>query len=196
MGNRKKSHLLEYDGCNYMRLRLVLATLSGKSLKINNIRAKDTSPGLKEFEASLIRLFDKITNGSKVQVNETGTSLTYSPGLLTGGKVEHDCSLERGIGYYLEPLLALAPFCKNPLNVVLRGVTNNDLDPSPDLLKQNALPVLLKFILVEEGLDIKVDKRGCLPLGGGQVRFTCPVRQKLRPLQWTDQGRDRYFSIV
>jgi len=186
---KKKSHMLEYEGCNYMRLRLVLSTLSGKSLKITNIRAKETSPGLKEFEASLVRLFDKITNGSKIQVSETGTSLTYSPGLLTGGKVEHDCSLERGVGYFLEPLLALAPFCKNPLNVVLRGVTNNEVDPSPDLLKQSALPVLLKFILVDEGLEIKVDKRGCLPNGGGQVRFSCPVRKTLRPLQRLDQGK-------
>jgi RNA 3'-terminal phosphate cyclase-like protein len=180
---------LEYEGSNFMRLRLILATLSGKSLKITKIRAKDTSPGLKEYEASLIRLFDKITNGSKIQVSETGTTLSYTPGLLTGGKIDHDCCLERGVGYYLEALMSLAPFCKAPLNVTLRGVTNNEIDPSPDFLKQTALPVLLKFILVDEGLEIKVDKRGCLPAGGGQVRFLCPVRKALRPLQWLDQGK-------
>ena len=68
-------------------------------------------------------------------------------------------------------------------------MTNNDIDPSPDLLKQSALPVLLKFILVDEGLELKVEKRGCLPGGGGQVRFSCPVRKTLRPLQWMDQGK-------
>ncbi len=189
MERKKNQNALEYEGCNFMRMRLVLSTLSGRALKITNIRSKDTSPGLKEFEASLIRLFDKITNGSKVHVNETGTTLNYSPGLLIGGKVEHDCSLERGIGYYLEPLLTLAPFCKHPLKVTLRGVTNNDVDPSPDLLKQSALPVLLKFILDDEGLELKVDKRGCLPNGGGQVRFSCPVRKTLRPIHWIDQGK-------
>ena len=157
------SSVLEYEGCNFMRLRMVLSTLSGRTLRISNIRSRDTYPGLKEFEANLIRLFDKITNGSKIQVSETGTSFTYSPGLLIGGKIDHDCSLERGIGYYLEPLIAIAPFCKNPLNVTLRGITNNNIDPSPDLLKQSALPVLLKFILVDEGLEIKVEKRGCQP---------------------------------
>ena len=63
-------------------------------------------------------------------------------GLLTGGQVEHDCSLERGIGYYLEPLMSLGAFCKSPLNVTLRGVTNNQIDPTPDLLKQSSLPIL------------------------------------------------------
>ena len=36
---------------------------------------------------------------------------------------------------YFQPLMALAPFCKQNLHVVLRGVTNNREDPSPDLLK-------------------------------------------------------------
>jgi hypothetical protein len=78
VGNRR---VLEYEGSNFLRLRLVLATLSGKPIRIRNIRAKSTMPGLTESEASLIRLFDKITNGSKLEVNETGTSLYYQPGM-------------------------------------------------------------------------------------------------------------------
>ena len=63
-------------------------------------------------------------------------------GLLTGGKVEHQCSLDRSIGYYLEPLMCLGAFCKNPLEVNLFGVSNNQNDPSPDLLKCSAMPIL------------------------------------------------------
>lgn len=44
--------------------------------------------------------------------------------------MEHDCSVLRGIGYYLEGLLCLAPFMKHPLKIVLRGVTNDQVDPS------------------------------------------------------------------
>ena len=38
---------LTYEGCNFFRLRLVLATGSGKSVKIKNIRANEDDPGLK-----------------------------------------------------------------------------------------------------------------------------------------------------
>lgn len=38
---------LTYEGCNFFRLRLVLGTLSGKSVKIKNIRANEDDPGLK-----------------------------------------------------------------------------------------------------------------------------------------------------
>ena len=41
---------LTYEGCNFFRLRLVLATLSGKSVKIKNIRANEDDPGLKGQE--------------------------------------------------------------------------------------------------------------------------------------------------
>lgn len=63
-------------------------------------------------------------------------------------------------GYYLEVLLALGPFCKEPLNAVLQGVTHSDLDVSVDKIKTAALPVLLKFILVDDGLELKIVRRG------------------------------------
>ena len=80
-------------------------------------------------------------------MNETGSSLTFVPGLLVGGRVEQECPPDRSIGYYLEPLLALGPFCKAPLHATLTGVTNNQADPSVDLVRASALPVLKKFLL-------------------------------------------------
>lgn len=59
-----------------------------------------------------------------------GTSLYYVPGALTGGVVEHECSLERGIGYFLELVLYMAPFMKTSLELRLKGVTNDRDDPS------------------------------------------------------------------
>uniref|UniRef100_A0A8C9AV26 RNA terminal phosphate cyclase like 1 n=1 Tax=Prolemur simus TaxID=1328070 RepID=A0A8C9AV26_PROSS len=125
-----QAHCLSYVGCNFLRQRLVLSTLSGRPVKIRKIRARDDNPGLRDFEASFIRLLDKITNGSRIEINQTGTTLYYQPGLLYGGFVEHDCSVLRSIGYYLESLLCLAPFMKHPLKIVLRGVTNDQVDPS------------------------------------------------------------------
>ncbi len=57
-----------------------------------------------------------------------GTTLKYVPGLLVGGKIEHDCKLTRGIGYYFEFIVCLAPFMKQPLEITLRGVTNDPND--------------------------------------------------------------------
>lgn len=58
----------------------------------------------------------------------------------------------------------LGVFCKTPLNVTLRGVTSNSLDPSVDHLKVAGLATLRKFILDDDGLDIKINNRGKLYL--------------------------------
>lgn len=180
---------VSYDGCNYLRQRLVLATLSGKNVKIKKIRSKDDNPGLKDFEASIVHLLDKLTNGSNTVVNETGTSLLYHPGLLIGGTIEHECNLQRSIGYFLEVLMCLAPFTKKPVHAVLTGITNDQVDPSVDMIKLSTLPVLKRFLGTDEGLELKITKRGAAPDGGGEVVFRCPCRQKLRPLHFTEPGK-------
>uniref|UniRef100_A0A8I5R829 RNA terminal phosphate cyclase like 1 n=1 Tax=Papio anubis TaxID=9555 RepID=A0A8I5R829_PAPAN len=169
-----QANSLSYAGCNFLRQRLVLSTLSGRPVKIRKIRARDDNPGLRDFEASFIRLLDKITNGSRIEINQTGTTLYYQPGLLYGGSVEHDCSVLRGIGYYLE---------------ILRGVTNDQVDPSVDVLKATALPLLKQFGIDGESFELKIVRRGMPPGGGGEVVFSCPVRKVLKPIQLTDPGK-------
>lgn len=187
--NFRDADTLVYEGCNFFRQRLILATLSGKNVKIKNIRHKDDDPGLREFEASFIRLLDKITNGSNIEVNETGTAILYQPGLLHGGKISHDCCTQRSIGYYLEPLLCLGPFCKKPLEVTLTGVTNDQTDPSVDNIRHGSIPVLKKFLQDDEGIELKTIKRGAPPNGGGEIFFSCPISRYMRPLQFTDPGK-------
>lgn len=182
------TNTLVFRGSNYLKQRLLLSTLSGKAIRVEDIRCLDVEPGLRDYEINLIRLFDKVTNGTKIEVNSTGTSVSYQPGLLYGGTLQHDCCTARGIGYYLDVLIALGPFCKQPLNVILRGVTNSPESPSVDHIKGGALSVLKRALVVDDGLELKVNKRGLMPAGGGEVLFRCPVRKSLRTLQVMDTG--------
>ncbi|XP_029169505.1 RNA 3'-terminal phosphate cyclase-like protein [Nylanderia fulva] len=183
-----ENKVLTYEGSNYFRYRLLLSTLSGKPVRITNIRTKDDNPGLKEYEISFIRLLDKITNGTKIEVNETGTSIYYNPGLLNGGELEHDCSLQRGIGYYLEGIIIIAPFCKNCVNLKFRGVTDNTIDPSIDRIQTAGIPILKKFLAGDNEVVLTIRKRGVAPLGGGEVHFKCPISRNLKTIQMEDSG--------
>jgi RNA 3'-terminal phosphate cyclase-like protein len=71
--------MLRFRGSQHFRQRLVCATLSGKSIRIDDIRADDENPGLRDYEASLLRLFEKVTNGCIVEINETGGKLMPHP---------------------------------------------------------------------------------------------------------------------
>ena len=138
---------------------------------------------------NLLKLIDAITNGTRTDINETGTSLYFVPGLLIGGKLTFDCQLERAIGYYLQVIACLAPFAKQPMDVTLTGVTNDPFDVSVDMFKYTALPVLKRFLGSDDGLELKLSKRGAKPDGGGQCHFRCPTKMKLVPVNLTDPGK-------
>jgi len=107
-----KTGVLKFRGSSHFRQRLVCATLSGRRIRIDDIRSESDEPGITDYEANFLKLLDSLTNGSQLEINETGTVLKYAPGFIVGGKIDHDCGNKRSIGYFLEALVCLAPFAK------------------------------------------------------------------------------------
>lgn len=182
------SKILDFEGSNYLRQRLILATLTGICVRIRGIHADDDQVGLREEEMAFLRLLEKCTNGSVIEINYTGTAIKYVPGAIIGGVVEHDCPSARSIGFYLEFIAIMALFGKNKLQLTLTGVTNATGDTGVDTIRTVMLPMLRRYG-VADGLELKIKKRGALPLGGGQVYFECPVVRQLSACQFTDPGR-------
>ena len=216
----KKSVQLRFeDGAVQFRQRIAVSLLTNRPLLIRNIRSEDIqSPGLRQHEASFLRLIDQMTNGSRIEINNTGTQLRFVPGILTGGSIQHACPVGentdkeeqddgdqevsyRSIGWFLEGILPLAPFGKEDLTIQFSGITDGtcDLDPSPDYLKASVLPILGQFgiglvdkddFMSPQAPNIRVVKRGAAPTGGGQVHFHCPMVQKeLKPIDFVDPGK-------
>ncbi|TFY66143.1 hypothetical protein EVG20_g4948 [Dentipellis fragilis] len=200
--------VLHFSGHESLRHRLVLSILSGKPLKIDKIRPDDKNPGLRDFEISLLRLLEKVTNGTVFEISLTGTAILVRPGVIFGGAITHDCPLSRSVGYFLEPLIMIAPFSKKPFNLTLKGITTDDKDLSAsclqlplvhtvlltplctqaDLIRTVTLPHLELFG-ISDGLELRIKKRGSMPQGGGEVQFLCPVVKQLKILNFVDPGK-------
>ncbi|CAJ1348386.1 unnamed protein product [Effrenium voratum] len=183
-----KSNVLRYRGSNFLRQRLVLSTVSGRPIVITDIRSQDEEPGLKDYEASFVRLLDKLCDGSEINIDETGTTLKYRPGQIIGGSgLVHTCPPSRCVTYFLEGLLLLAPLAKLPLTVRLKGVTNGMQDVSCDTFRTATLPLMAKFGIQE--LSFKILKRGAPPEGGGEVTFSCPIAKAIQPVELLNEGK-------
>jgi len=65
------------------------------------------------------------------------------------------------------------------LGYCLSGITNDSKDPSVDTFKSTALPILKRFGVLSESLELKVESRGLPPNGGGEVILSLPVVQSL-----------------
>lgn len=165
------SRVLPFTGAAHFRHRLVMAILSRRPIRIDSIRPDEDQPGLQPYEVSFLRLLEKITQGSRVEISYTGTSILFHPGTLAGGTFTHVCPLERSVGWYLEPLLALAPFGKKDLVLTLKGITTNGRDASVDTIRTAGLPHLAMF-LDQEGVELRVSS--------SQYVFI-PLRKALTP---------------
>ncbi|KAF8519643.1 18S rRNA biogenesis protein [Hysterangium stoloniferum] len=179
---------VRYVGHLHLRTRLVLCILSGKPVRIDGIRSNDKNPGLRDFEISFLRLLEKVTNGTVIEISYTGTSVLLKPGVIVGGSIIHECPLSRSIGYFLEPIIMLAPFSKKPLSLTLKGITTDDHDLSVDLIRTVTLPHLQPFG-IEDGVELRITRRGAPPLGGGQVQFICPIVKQVKTLNFVQPGR-------
>ncbi|KAG5519716.1 hypothetical protein PMAC_001873 [Pneumocystis sp. 'macacae'] len=153
------TQILQFQGHNYFTQRLILSLLSGKTIRIEKIRSNDTNPGLRDYEISFLRLLEGITNGSQIHISYTGELL---PGQIYGGKFTHDCGTSRSIGYFLLPLINIAPFSKIPFDLILTGLTIDNYD---------------------------ILKRGSPPLGGGEIHFICPSVRTLSTIHLLSPGR-------
>jgi RNA 3'-terminal phosphate cyclase-like protein len=101
---------------------------------------------------------------------------------------DFDCGNERCISYYLEYLLLFAPFSKTSLNIHLLGNTNYYYDSSIDSIHQSLIPLLKNSYNFDNELQMKVLKRGYMPLGGGEVHFVCPSIKSLNKVTLTEKG--------
>lgn len=173
---------LRFTGAKHLVQRLVLSTLTGRPIRISQIRASShTSPGLAPHEVSFLRLLEAITNGSAIEFSYTGTTVLYKPGLITGsapgygaagGVIRHELPAEctRGASYFLLPLCLLAPFSKAKIDVLFTGpgvITSATAtgDVSVDTVRTAILP-LYKSFGIENNIELRILRRSNPGAGG------------------------------
>jgi RNA 3'-terminal phosphate cyclase-like protein len=185
--------ILRFNGHRYLVNRLVLSTLTGRPIRVSQIRSSSpTSPGLLPHEVSLLRLLEALTNGTIIEFSYTGTTVVYKPGLITGsaagygagssGAITHEIpsTCARGVSYFLLPLCLLAPFSKAPFNVLFTGpgvITSatSHGDISVDSVRTAILP-LYAYFGIEGNIELRILRRSNAGHGGkgggGEVQLS------------------------
>jgi RNA 3'-terminal phosphate cyclase-like protein len=78
---------------------------------------------------------------------DAGTAIMLRPGVILGGTLSHECPLSRSIGYFLEPIIMIAPFAKRPFDLTIRGITTDDKDLSASIFYASCQALNLSSIL-------------------------------------------------
>ncbi|RJE18162.1 RNA-3'-phosphate cyclase family protein [Aspergillus sclerotialis] len=203
---------LRFTSHKNLPYRLVLATLTGRTVHISGIRSSSpTNPGLAPHEISFLRLLEAVTNGSQMEISYTGTILVYKPGLITGssagtgassssGVIRHElpAGCSRGLSYFLVPLCLLAPFSKAPMKVLFTGpgvITSATPtgDMSVDTVRTAILPLYNQFG-IWNNIELRVLRRSNPGPngkgGGGEVQLVFGHQVRLpKTLHLMNPGR-------
>jgi RNA 3'-terminal phosphate cyclase-like protein len=185
------NEFVHLTGSNYFRIKIAYSLLFQRPVQISEMRSNSINPGLAEYEISFLKLIEKITNGTKIEISKTGTILKFHPGVITnnyGDEFEFSCDNSRCLTYYLEGLIPIAMFGKESLKLILNGVTNDSKDISIDTFK-NVTCALIQKLVIGDKVECDIKKRGVFPLGNGQIKFRCPIITFLNSLDWIDEGK-------
>ena len=179
--------MLEIDGSRYsgsgtiVRQAVALAALTGKDIRIINVRLKRPKPGLRRQHVQVVESIRQLVGGRAEGVTPGSREIVFRP-----GKVQINKSYVWDIGSagsttaLAIAVLPVLAFGAGEVSIELRGGLFQDFAPSYFHFEQVLLPLLLQM-----GIQVTVhmERPGYVPTGGGILRVAvAPVKDTLRSL--------------
>lgn len=160
-------------GGQILRTALSLSCITGKALKLSNIRKGRKKPGLMPQHLTSV-LAASLISGAQVSGAQKGsTELTFTPGQITAGKYFFDIKTAGACSLVFQTLLPPLVLADGLSTITIRGGTHVPFSPSYHYLAEVFIPMLNKIGI---RVDPEIKRYGFYPKGGGEVRFNiCPV---------------------
>lgn len=183
-----KQEVIELDGAigggQVLRSALSLSMVTGKTLRINNIRARRSRPGLLRQHLTAVLAAAQVC-GATVQGAELGSqTLSFEPGPIRGGDYRFAIGTAGSCTLVLQTLLPALLQAPEPSRVSISGGTHNPLAPPVDFLQLTWLPQLRRM---GANVELQLLRHGFVPAGGGELEaFVQP--STLVPLQVMERG--------
>ncbi|MBC7218709.1 MAG: RNA 3'-terminal phosphate cyclase [Hadesarchaea archaeon] len=169
-----------------LRTALALGAVSGRPVHIFNIRARRDKPGLQAQHLRGVEALAKIA-GAEVRGGAlNSTELTFIPGEIQGGRYRVDIGTAGSTTLVLQIIMPAAAFASGPIDIEIRGGTDNPMAPPIDYMKNVTVPILR---LMGYRCEVECLRRGHYPHGGGIVRAKIEPVEWLRPVSLVSQGQ-------
>lgn len=163
-----------------LRLAVALAAILQQPLHISNIRQNRPQPGLKPQHLEAVLTAAKLCNAELKGAVLNSRELWFTPGKVTGGKVEAEIGTAGSIPMLLMAVLPVCAFAENPVQLrVSKGGTDVTHSPTTNYLRFVLLPTLRRVGL---SAALTVNKYGYYPKGMGEVTLTVEPCKTLKPL--------------
>lgn len=184
-----KQDVIELDGAigggQVLRSGLSLSMVTGLTLRIKNIRAKRSRPGLMRQHLTAVLAAAQVC-GAQVHGAQLGSqSLVFEPGPIRGGEYRFSIGTAGSCTLVLQTLLPALLRAPTASRVTICGGTHNPLAPPVDFLQRAWLPLLRRM---GARIELSLNRHGFVPAGGGELEVYIQPGE-LAPLQLIQRGK-------
>lgn len=172
-------------GGQILRNTASLSCLLHKPVRVYNIRAGRSQPGLRPQHLTGLQLTRDVCHGKLEGDNVGSTEIRFFPGTIQSGEYHGDTGTAGSICLLMQVAVPCLIYADNHTNLTLKGGTNADMAPQLDYMLMVFKPVAEKFGMK---FDCRIKRRGYYPKGGGEICVTCHPCKQLTAVTMTDRG--------
>ena len=190
--------MLEIDGSmgegggQVLRTALSLSCVLQRAVRIKNIRAGRSKPGLAAQHLAACHLLSEICGAKMSGACLGSTALTFSPGKISGGGYKFDIGTAGSCTLLLQAALPVLAHAPRPSSLEIKGGTHVSHSPTFEYFSEVFLPSARRFGIRAEA---KMQRAGFYPKGGGQVSLAVEP-SRLLGCKFEQQKAQVRYSIL
>jgi RNA 3'-terminal phosphate cyclase (ATP) len=173
-------------GGQILRSALSLAVCTGQAFRIEHIRARREKPGLLRQHVTAAKAAAEIC-GAELEGCDVGSStLTFKPRAVRAGEYSFAIGTAGSCTLVLQTVLPPLLTASARSTVRISGGTHNKAAPPADFLARAFLPLITRM---GAAVNLKVERHGFYPRGGGLIEVQIAPTDRLQPIELLERGQ-------
>jgi RNA 3'-terminal phosphate cyclase (ATP) len=180
-------------GGQVLRTALSLSVLTGRPVRLTNIRARRAKPGLMPQHLKAVEAAAAVSRARTDGARLGSQTLEFEPGGIAGGDFAFDIGTAGSTSLVLQTVAVPLAFADKASSILLTGGTHVPRSPCFDYL---ALHWALFMRRIGFGIELQLEQAGFYPRGGGRVRAKIAGAAQPKPLRLVERGALKQIRVV